>query len=100
MPACLLFLATATAHMVAPYPVDLSATGLAFAGVGAQSTAGSARLLIDYPAPQRDAVLDFLFKPQFGASLQHLKVEIGGDAQCVPLLFPTRARLHRLSYSA
>ena len=62
------------------YPVDVSATGPAFAGVGAQSTAGSARLLIDYPAAQRDAVLDLLFAPQFGASLHHLKVEIGGDA--------------------
>jgi len=49
--------------------------------VGAQSTAGSARLLIDYAQPERDAVLDLLFKPQFGASLQHLKVEIGGDGQ-------------------
>jgi hypothetical protein len=49
--------------------------------VGAQSTAGSARLLIDYSQPERDAVLDLLFKPQFGASLQHLKVEIGGDGQ-------------------
>ena len=38
-------------------------------------------MLIDYPEPQRSQVLDFLFKPQFGASLQHLKVEIGGDAQ-------------------
>jgi len=74
---CVFFFACAAAA----YPVDLSAAGPAFFGVGAQSTAGSARLLVDYAAPQRDAVLDFLFKPQFGASLQHLKVEIGGDAQ-------------------
>ena len=63
------------------YPVDLAAAGAEFRGVGAQSTAGSARLLIDYPAAQRDAVLDMLFLPQHGASLHHLKVEIGGDAQ-------------------
>src|SRR5262249_22820005 len=27
----------------------------------------------------RSDILDFLFKPKFGASFQHLKVEIGGD---------------------
>lgn len=39
------------------------------------------RLLIDYPTQQRDEVLDYLFKPNFGASLHVLKVEIGGDSQ-------------------
>ena len=73
----------APAAVAAPtsYVVDLSATGPAFAGIGAQSTAGSARLLIDYAPEQRDAALDMLFLPQHGASLHHLKVEIGGDAQ-------------------
>ena len=63
------------------YNVNLSSLGPSYAGVGAQSTAGTSRLLIDYPLGQRASVLDFLFKPQFGASLQHFKVEIGGDAQ-------------------
>ena len=63
------------------YPVNPLAVGAPFFGIGAQSTAGSARLLIDYPSVQRDSVLDALFLPQFAASLQHLKVEIGGDAQ-------------------
>jgi galactosylceramidase len=36
---------------------------------------------LDYPPAQRDLILDYLFKPSFGAALQHLKVEIGGDAQ-------------------
>ena len=46
----------------------------------ALSSAGaSSKLLIDYPEPQRSEVLDLLFKPKCGASLQHLKVEIGGD---------------------
>eukprot|EP00039_Didymoeca_costata_P032679 m.38843 g.38843 ORF g.38843 m.38843 type:complete len:1028 (+) comp9481_c0_seq1:155-3238(+) len=49
--------------------------------IGAQSTAGTARLLVDYPKEERDDILDLLFKPNYGASLQHLKVEIGGDAQ-------------------
>ena len=39
----------------------------------------SSRLLIDYPEPQRNQILDFLFKPNYGASVQALKVEIGGE---------------------
>ncbi len=55
--------------------------GRAFGGVGAISGGGgNSRLLIDYPAAQRDQILDYLFKPGYGASLQVLKIEIGGDA--------------------
>ncbi len=50
-----------------------------FEGVGAVSAGASSRLLIDYPEPYRSQILDFLFKPKFGAGFQHLKVEIGGD---------------------
>jgi hypothetical protein len=53
--------------------------GRLFEGIGAVSAGASSRLLIDYPEPQRSQILDYLFKPNFGASLQHLKVEIGGD---------------------
>jgi hypothetical protein len=35
--------------------------------------------LIDYPEPERSQILDYLFKPGYGAALQHLKVEIGAD---------------------
>ena len=63
------------------YPVDGSALGVPLHSVGAQSTAGTARLLLDYPEKQRSDILDLLFKPNWGASFQHLKVEIGGDAQ-------------------
>jgi len=56
-------------------------TGRIFDGIGAISGGGgNSRLLIDYPAKQRDQILDYLFKPGFGASLQILKLEIGGDA--------------------
>ena len=41
---------------------------------------GNARYLLDYPARQRSQILDYLFKPGYGASLQLLKLEIGGDA--------------------
>ena len=59
--------------------IDSRMTGRTFEGVGALSAGASSRLLIDYPEPQRSQILDYLFKPRFGASLHHLKVEIGGD---------------------
>jgi hypothetical protein len=58
--------------------IDPQAPGKVFDGIGATST-GIIRLLIDYPEPQRSQILDYLFKPKYGASLQQLKVEIGGD---------------------
>lgn len=58
--------------------IDPAAPGKIYDGTGATST-GIIRLLIDYPEPQRSEILDYLFKPQYGASLQQLKVEIGGD---------------------
>ena len=58
--------------------LDPSSPGRAFEGVGAVSAGASTRLLPDYPEPQRSQILDFLFKPKFGAGFQHLKVEIGG----------------------
>lgn len=71
----------------APVPVvatsitlDPASSGRTFDGVGAISGGGgNTRLLYDYPEPQRGQVLDYLFKPGYGASLQLLKVEIGGD---------------------
>jgi hypothetical protein len=49
--------------------------------VGAISGGGAtSKLLLDYEPSVASDVLDFLFKPSFGASLDLLKVEIGGDA--------------------
>ncbi|KAH9500106.1 hypothetical protein Btru_076607 [Bulinus truncatus] len=61
---------------------DLTGVGRIFDGIGGLS-GGSAtsKLLIGYPQQRRDEVLDYLFRPNFAASLQILKVEIGGDAQ-------------------
>src|SRR4051795_12919231 len=57
-----------------------TAGGRVFDGVGAISGGGgNSRLLVDYPEPQRTQILDYLFKPGFGAAVQILKVEIGGD---------------------
>ncbi|MFG3227247.1 ricin-type beta-trefoil lectin domain protein [Kitasatospora sp. NPDC048194] len=60
--------------------IDGTKPGLTFDGVGAISGGGgNSRLLVDYPEPQRSQLLDYLFKPGYGASLQILKLEIGGD---------------------
>jgi hypothetical protein len=55
-------------------------SGRVFDGVGGLSGGGgTSRLLFDYPAQQQSEILDYLFKPNYGASLHVLKVEIGGD---------------------
>ncbi len=56
--------------------------GRRFDGIGGLSGGGAtSRFLPDYIKPSRSQILDFLFKPGFGASLHILKVEIGGGAQ-------------------
>ena len=59
-------------------PIDGTDQGRAFEGIGAVSAGGNSRLLIDYEEPYRSNVLDYLFKPNFGANFHHLKVELGG----------------------
>lgn len=73
-------------------PLDPQDSGRVFEGIGALSAGASCRLLIDYPEPQRSEVLDFLFKPNFGASLPHLKVEIGGEINSTCGSEPTHQR--------
>jgi hypothetical protein len=54
--------------------------GREYNGVGAVlGGGGTARYLQDYPPAQQAQILDYLFKPGYGASLQLLKLEIGGD---------------------
>jgi hypothetical protein len=61
--------------------VDGKQGGRMFDGIGAISGGGgNSRLLTDYPAAQQKQILDYLFKPGYGADLQLLKLEIGGDA--------------------
>ncbi|XDV43033.1 hypothetical protein PO909_011585 [Leuciscus waleckii] len=61
---------------------DKIGLGRSFDGIGGLSGGGAtSRLLVNYAEPYRSQILDYLFKPKFGASLQILKVEIGGDAQ-------------------
>jgi Glycosyl hydrolase family 59 len=72
--------------------IDGKSTGRTFDGLGAVSAGGSTRLLIDYPEPQRSQILDYLFKPAYGAALQHLKVEIGADGQSTDGSEPSHMR--------
>ncbi|PWA16372.1 hypothetical protein CCH79_00004458 [Gambusia affinis] len=65
------------------YPLtDEGGLGRVFDGIGGLSGGGAtSRLLVNYAEPYRSQILDYLFKPNFGASLHILKVEIGGDSQ-------------------
>ncbi len=66
--------------------------GRIYEGIGALSAGASSKLLSDYPEEQRNQVLDLLFKPKFGASLQQVKVEIGGDVNSTDATEPSHAR--------
>jgi Glycosyl hydrolase family 59 len=72
-----------TAAALTPYRaviiINGAHAGPVFQGIGAISGGGgNSRLLIDYPRRERAQILDYLFTPHFGASLQMLKLEIGG----------------------
>ncbi len=72
--------------------IDGQSAGRVFEGLGALSAGASSRLLIDYPEPQRSQILDYLFKPNYGAGLQHLKVEVGGDVNSTDGSEPSHMR--------
>jgi hypothetical protein len=62
-----------------PFLLDPAAPGSKrFDGHGGLSAGASSRLLYDYPEPARSEILDYLYKPNFGAGLTMCKVEIGG----------------------
>jgi len=72
--------------------LDGTSKGRIFDGLGAASAGASSRLLTDYPEPQRSEILDYLFKPAYGAALQHLKVEIGADVNSTDGSEPSHMR--------
>ena len=72
--------------------IDGRSAGRIFDGLGALSAGASTRLLVDYPEPQRSQILDYLFKPSYGAALQHLKVEVGGDVNSTDGSEPSHMR--------
>ncbi|TGZ60692.1 hypothetical protein CRM22_008389 [Opisthorchis felineus] len=56
--------------------------GRKFEGIGAISGGGAtSKLLPNYDETRLREILDYLFKPNYAASLTQLKVEIGGDSQ-------------------
>jgi galactosylceramidase len=60
--------------------LDGAAGGKRFDGIGAVSGGGATSVLLkDYPEPQRSQILDLLFKPDCGASISALLVEVPGD---------------------
>lgn len=53
-------------------------SGPIFMGIG-MTVETSCRLLRDYPDEQLNEIIEILFKPNYAASLHHLKLEIGSD---------------------
>jgi len=78
--ASVLVVTASPARAATAITINGASGGRALDGVGAVSGGGgNSRLLIDYPEPQRSDILNYLFKPGYGAAMQILKVEIGGD---------------------
>jgi galactosylceramidase len=74
------FLGVSAVTLAQTITIDGAGTGRTYDGIGAVTGGGgTSPLLIDYVEPQRTQILDYLFKPNYGASLQELYVEIGGD---------------------
>lgn len=71
----------ASTNPVTTITVDGNRPGAEYMGIGAISGGGGdSRYLVDYPEPERDQIFNYLFRPNFGANLQMLKIEIGGDS--------------------
>ena len=75
-------LAHSSVHSARPLPISAARASPArvYDGVGALSGGcATSKLLFSYAPKERAEILDLLFKPQWGASMDILKVEIGGD---------------------
>jgi galactosylceramidase len=60
--------------------INGAGAGRTFDGGGGVSGGGATSvLLLSYPEPQRSQILDYLFKPNFGASIQTHFCEVPGD---------------------
>ena len=74
--------ATAPPASAATTSITVNGTqgGRTFDGIGAISGGGgNSRAAVRLPGAAAHQILDYLFKPGYGADLQILKVEIGGD---------------------
>jgi len=63
------------------FTINLDMTKMAhtYNGFCGQSAGTAHRLLVEYPKEQRDEILDLMFKPGYGASMDILRIEIGAD---------------------
>jgi len=64
--------------------------GRTYDGLGGLESYG--KLLFDYPEQQRNEILDYLFLPNYGASLQILKMTIGCDGNDAGGSWPSHRR--------
>ena len=72
--------------------LSASASGKQFDGIGAVNGGGATSVLLRaYPEPQRSQILDFVFRPKFGASVSTMLVEIPGDGNSTQGSMPTHA---------
>ena len=78
---CSLLLISASAAPTTSITVDPSGASFPYDGHGGLSAGASSRLIYDYAEPARSQILDYLYKPKFGANLHVCKVEIGGDTE-------------------
>ena len=76
--AAAVFAACVGSTSAATVSLNFSSLGAEYGGIGALSGGGGVtRLLIDYPPELQEDIYDILFKPNSGAALQIIKVEIG-----------------------
>lgn len=72
---------------------DSVGLGPKFAGIGGISGGGAtSKLLADYSPEVYSDIMDLLYKPNFGASLHWLKVEMGGDGDATEGSEPSHMR--------
>lgn len=76
---CLSLLVASNAQTTTTYAItDSAGPARVLDGIGGLSGGGATSVFLpSYPEPARSQILDYLFKPNFGASLHVLKVEIG-----------------------
>ena len=72
--------------------LNSNSTGKTFDGIGIVNGGGATSVLLkDYPEPQRSEILDFVYKPKFGASVSTLLVEIPGDGNSTQGSMPSHS---------
>ena len=82
IPLVALLMPTTTAAIIELAPAPPGARRRTYDGIGGLSGGGATSTFLQaYPEPARGQILDAMFKPGAGASLDILKVEIASDDQ-------------------